>query len=265
MEDVQIDGDAAFADADSAQTEIPEGGEVQAEGTETPEVQQDQEVAEVPEFLKGTPFRTPDALVKSYKDIQRLVAAKDREIQQGKQYLIGLAKQMMATRRQQDDQGTSKKEADPNAFWPDFWSNPIAAIQKLATEIAENAVKSHLPNVEQNVEQLRNRAEVGDFLSRHPEFTPELETEMAQYMANNPWLQQVPDRLEIAYRLTMQARGQSAQARQQRQDAVKPVKQAAGMGGKRSTLPPKQEGDEFDEILASHRAERELYKLGRQS
>lgn len=263
----EVNEDAVFTDEGAAEVETPEtpeetaGEQVSGEG-ETPE-QKSEDVEEVPEYLRGTPFRTPDALVKSYKDIQRLVAAKDREIQQGKQYLVGLAKQMMQTRQQQDQTGTSKKDVDPQQFWPDFWANPIAAIQKLATEIAESAVRQHIEPVVGNVQSLRNRSEVSDFISRHPEFTPELEEAMTETMQANPWLKDVPERLEVAYKLTLQGRQATAQRKEASVKAVKDAKQAAGMGGKRSALAVSQQGDEFDAVMDAAKAERELYKLGR--
>lgn len=253
----EVNEDAVFTD--EGVPEEPQTAEAEAPAPE-PEGETSEEEAP-PEFLKGTPFKTPDALVKSYKDIQRLVAAKDREIQQGKQYLIELAKKMMATRQAQP--GTSKKDADPAEFWPNFWTNPIQAIQQLAQQIADSAVQQRLGPVATNVQHLQNRAEVATFMSAHPELTPELEDAMTQVMQENPWLENVPNRLEIAYRLTLQQQGAVAQKKAASVAAVKDAKQAAGMGGKRSALSVSNQGDEFDGVMDLHKTEKDLYRLGR--
>ena len=261
--------DADFGDAPSGETQggqpdaattqtPPEGGE--AQGQPAPEGAEGQTPPADP--LAGTPFRDVGAVVDAYKNIQRLVAAKDQRIQQIEQLLYQTLQGQQgggAQRQPEPEQGV-----DPNAWIAQFTQDPVAAIQQLVqqnlNQILQKQLQPELSGIRQDVSQYKIDREVGDFVSRNPEITEKDEYEILEVLKANPALAQLPDKLDIAW-----DRIQAKRARDQRQktrqvDAVKDAKAVAGIGGKPSVQQGiAQSGDEFDALLDDEKSRKVLF------
>lgn len=207
--------------------------------------------------LKGTPFKDVAGIVKGYKDIQRLISAKDEKLKQ-----LELVVNSLLGGRQPE--GTPPaKQFDAAAWFQKFAIDPQAALMEILGSnmgnlLKEQGILPRLEGVEANTRQSAIVTEVQEFVSRNPEITEKDEDEILEYLKENPKLMEFPDKLDIAWdRITAQrAREQRQQTRQV--DAVKDAKAAAGIGGKPATANT-QGGDEFDDVLESDKALRSLY------
>lgn len=262
--------DADFGDAPSGETpggpapdtttQTTPQGEGEAQG-QPPAEAGEAEGQTPPDPLAGTPFRDVGAVVDAYKNIQRLVAAKDQRIQQIEQLLYQMlqGQQGGGAKQPEPEQGV-----DPNAWVAQFAQDPVAAIQQLVqqnlNQILQKQLQPELSGIRQDVTQYKIDREVGDFVSRNPDVTEKDEYEILEVLKANPALAQLPDKLDIAW-----DRIQAKRAREQRQktrqvDAVKDAKAAASIGGKPSVQQGvAQSGDEFDALLADDQSRRKLF------
>ncbi len=114
-----------------AETQAPETQTGEGEQPAPPEPGAEPQAAGA-DPLKGTPFRDVGGLVKSYKEIQRLVSSKDNQIQQLTEYLRR-AVGYIQNQGQAGPQGNQPQSGIPQGedFWKAFAENPQAVLSQL--------------------------------------------------------------------------------------------------------------------------------------
>lgn len=221
----------------------------------------------VPAELAGTPFKTVDALVNSYKNIQRLVADKDNRLKEMEKRLDSTAASI---------QQFFGKKGEPESQIPkgqDFWNalakDPEALINMLIQHQQEKFYKEkvdpRLGQVEGTMSGYQRQRMVETFIAAHPEFTVEDEAQVVDVLDANPWMKERPDGIELAYNSILANRYRDGAKKTAGRQAVAGAKAVAGVAGKKTALPVGQqsEKDPFDEVLEEDKAARELFKLGR--
>ena len=230
--------------------------------------------------IEGTPFKDQASLAKGYKDIQRLVAGKDRQLERGQAEIAQLKQQLeVAIKTIQQVYGDKTKANVPaipqgDEFWRAFSKDPIALISQIIKEQAGSLVQDPLNKTGQRLDTLESKltkAErrdlVNTFIADHPELTQEEEDEMVEILNAKPWLKEQEGGLDMAYDAVLASKYRSGTARKEASDAVAGAKNVAGLGGKKTTLPSpaKPKGDIFDDVLELDKKERDLYQMGRKT
>lgn len=223
-----------------------------AEPTQTPQDQQPPAVEGKPTGLEGTPFKDVAGLVKSYKEIQRVVASRDKQLKELTAYVQDLMQK-----------GQPPKQEDPNEFWTKFANDPIGFLKSLFEAQIQERISGAVNPLQNDIQAYKAEAEIAGFLKSHPEFTEADEAEVVNILQEKPHLMQMPDRFERAYDALIARRFRESQQKQGNANAVRDAKAAAGIGSKKSALAVKKGGDEFDDVLTSDRDMRELYRMGR--
>lgn len=244
---------------DQTPVETPEG-ETPSEEVQDPAAEQTEQEPEepaVPEFLKGTSFKKPEALVKSYKDIQRLVSSKDNQLREVNRQLLLAKRYLQQLVQQRPQQGETKED-----FWARFWEKPEDPIGRIVDERVERAIGP-----------LRQHADQGRIYSAIQEFKEGLaedgiqvtkadEGDMAEIITANQWMQGLPPstRLEIAWEKLQLKRQRESAATQQ----VDAAKASGALGSKTGAASHKKQPkkDEFDLVMGAADAERKLFGRG---
>lgn len=251
--------------------ESGESGEILggAEGTGDGNGQPDEGNDPIQGALAGTPFKDVAGLSKSYKEIQRLVSSKDREIAElnRKLEMTASAIQQLYQKRE-DPQAAKGGLPEGDAFWKALADNPADLIRQIARmeheALYKERIDPRLGKVEGSLGSYEKSNLVQSFLQKHPEFTVEDEALMVDILDANPQLKDMQNGLDIAYNQVLADRYRSSQQRNAAGAAVAGAKGIAGLGGKKTSLPAQaQRKDPFDDVLALDRDERETFKLGR--
>jgi hypothetical protein len=220
------------------------------------------------QLIEGTPYKDQAALVTGYKEIQRLVSNKDRQIKQLTRQLDAAAQSIMKLHKPNSQQAATSQVPQGDEFWKAFSQDPIGMIEKIFMPQLEKfyseKVDPRLAETGTSVSQLQRTNLVNGFLAGHPELTSEDEDAMVEILDKNPQLKEIPDGLEIAYDRVVAARSRATSRQSAAAGAVGKAKQVAGLAGKKTSLPAqKQQGDEFDDVLSLDKNEQALYSLGR--
>jgi hypothetical protein len=261
-------GDAAKAGDDSADAGKSTDDAAQGDG----DGEQDGAAAAEPTQIEGTPFKDQSALVKGYKEIQKLVANKDREIE-------NLQRQVQAAVDAVQAAFGKKPETDPQVpqlpegqeLWNAFAKDPGGTIQKFVdAKLREvmQGIDPRLKGVEDRVGGYEQRVAVQQFMISHPEIDTEMEKEIADVLKANPDLIERKDLgLEIALNHVLAGRYRAGKRQASTDNAVAGAKSVAGVGGKKASVPAqkKEDQDIFDDVLRVDKEERELFNLGRKS
>lgn len=251
MEDALKDGEVDPLADPTSEAEPQEVEE--AEGATPDEEGQPQEPA-AEEGIPGTPFKDVNGLVKSYKEIQRLAEQRRTELEQAKQYVYQMAQ--MLQQRQPAAQEPQKQEED---FWQRFASSPEQVLQQLL----ERQLSERVGPIQSEFAKYRTDKEVDTWFANHKDLTEEQEVQIVDIMRSNPWLRNIPNRLDVAYDMMMARTYRDTQQKSRATAAVAGAKQTAGLGGKKSALAQPAERDAFDDVLDMDKAQRELYRMGR--
>jgi len=258
-----IGAEAPEQDVQATESAAPGGEQTQVEGEAPPQA----EAAQGTDPLKGTPFKDVGGLVKSYKEIQRLVSSKDQQISQLTEHLKQAITYIQSQRGGQQPQTPQGPSPQGEQFWDAFAKDPVGVLNHLVEERAGQLLQSRLDQrlgpIQQTVGRYEIESEVGTFMRRHPEFSDKDEDEMMEVLQANPHLKEVPNRLEIAYDQMLAKRWRSDRARSSQQAAVSGAKGVAALGGKKSVVPAQGPKDPFDDVLDLDKSQRELYNLGR--
>lgn len=261
--------DVDASDVDTEQDLTPQGDEpVGDQLDQSPEGDQDQPAAEAAtrpgKPIQGTPFKDQAALVDGYKNLQRLVAAKDRDI-------VNLNKQVetiVAALTGKGKQPAKVVVPQGQEFWNAFAKDPNAVLQQLVQaqldQILETRVDGRIGKIETSISAGEKREKVNDFMRTHTDLTQEDEDAMVEILDANPHLKDLPDGLELALDRVVASRYRASTKKSQTAAAVAGAKGVAGLGGKKTSLPSTSSSkDPFDEVLDLDKADRELYKLGK--
>ena len=256
--------------ADEPVADEPTLAEPDAPGDDQP-VGQDQDEAPAGDDnpLAGTPFKDVAAVVKGYKEIQKLVGNKDREISGIKQQLDSVLNTMLQLNGGQDPRtAPNTKIPQGEEFWQAMYKDPQALLTQIVKYVQEKYNKEHLDprltKVEGSMSQYQRGVRVQTFLQKHPDLKVSDEDDIVEVMDNNPWLKDREDGLDIAYRMVLGDRYRVDAQKKATAAAVDPAKKVAGLGGKKTTLPvSNRQKDPFDEVLDLDVQERETFKLGR--
>lgn len=219
------------------------------------------------EVIAGTPFKNQTALVDGYKNIQRLVAQKDREMAiLQKQLQAALAAIQSRTQPKVDDNAPKLPVGED--FWKAFAQDPVALMQQIAKMQSEdffkNQIDPRLGKVEGSMTGIQKANMVQNFLSAHPEFTVEDEAQVVDILEANPHLKEMENGIEIAYNQVLADRYRADFGKKAATNAVAGAKQVAGLGGKKTSLPVQaQNKDPFDSVMDLDASEREVFKMGR--
>lgn len=258
-----IGAEAPEQTGETQEASQPETPATQAEGEVQPQVGEQQGT----DPLKGTPFKDVGGLVKSYKEIQRLVSSKDQQISQLTEHLKQAITYIQSQRGGAQTQPQAGAVPQGDQFWDAFAKDPVGVLNNLVEERAGQLVQARLNQqlgpIQQTVGKYEIESEVGSFMRRHPEFSDKDEDEMMDILQANPQLKNVPNRLEVAYDQMLAKRWRSERARTSQQAAVSGAKGVAALGGKKSVVPAQGPKDPFDDVLELDKSQRELYNLGR--
>lgn len=253
--------DAAFADAGAGEGEVEQSTDATQTSEPTEQVAQPGESEDPQAVLKGTSFKDVASLAQGYKNIQRLVASKDREIREISQKFNELLYYIQQSQQQRGQQ----PQEQPEDFWNRFTSKPKETMAELIEARVQEALQKVVNPLQSDLGSLRNQSEVQTFLRAHPEFTEADEDAMVEILRQKPWLRNSPTRLEDAYEILHGRRARETRTRDANTNAVKDAKISAGLGGKKSAVPNLGNRDEFDAVLEDDKAFRDLFKLGRSS
>jgi hypothetical protein len=216
-------------------------------------------------FIPGTSFKDVNGLVKSYKEIQRVADTRHKDLQQAQDYMQKMA-QALLQRNNSQEQAKGAPGVSPDKFWEAFAGNPTGVLQSLVQHMLQQQMgqfEEKLQPIQNDITTWRNNSEIDGWIRNHPEFSEQDERDMVELLQSNPHIMSSKTRLDDAYDKVLAQRYRAGRKQSSSESAVADVKQVAGLGGKRSAIPPQSKGDPFDEVLDLDRTQREIFKLGK--
>ena len=261
IQDTPPEGGDPLEEEPVAEEETPVEGELtEAEGN--------LDESGVDDFLTGTPFKNGAAMRDGYKEIQRLVASKDRkmaELQRQLETAIAAVQQLSGKGKEEDPFSAVPKGDD---FWKALAQDPVSLIRQLAQLEAAQYVKKNLDpkltNFEGSLTGIQKTNLVNEFVRDHPDLTHEEEDAMVEILDANPQLKNAPDGLQIAYDRVLAQTLLRERQQASTTNAVAGAKGVAALGGKKTSLPvQKKTSDPFDEVLQADKNEREVFRMGK--
>jgi hypothetical protein len=193
-------------------------------------------------FLKGTTFKKPEDLLKAYNELRGEFTRRNQETSE----LKGLLKQVLPflTRTQQQE-----VKENPEDFMKAFVTDPKGTLLSLITETSQSVIEP----IKGEVGGVKASLELEKFLSKHPELQESDVEAFMKVMDSYPEVKGRKDRLEVWLKLLKHENpeiGQRTTAQKaSMEQGVSDAKKAAVLGGKKSSIPRKEGGDEFDEVL----------------
>lgn len=244
----QPESETIFDDLDNQDTGTGED-EVVKEKPEGQEEEQelDQELPEAKEIdLGGLPFKTVEALVKGYKDLQGHATKRNQEFATLQQTLRDLAP--LLTKKQEQE-----IKEDPEAFVKAFVENPRGVLDGLVQNALQTALKKNVEPIQTQVGGLGARIELKEFMNDHPEFTDNDVDLLIGMMDKYPEIRSRPDRLEAWYKLLQMEHPEYGErlkkTKSNLERSAADAKRAASLGGRQTSNPKQPDADEFDELI----------------
>lgn len=219
--------------------------------------------------LEGTPFKDVAAVVQGYKDIQRLVANKDRENANLKRQVQMAIEAVQRFTKEKVAGGQQPTGLDKETFWKRFSEDPMALFGELFGQhfdrFSQEKLEPRFGKLETASNSYGTRDMVRDFMMAHSDITPEDEDKIAEILDNNPFLKGSREGLELAYDSMAATKFRAESSKQATSTAVAGAKSVAGLGGKKTAVPASSAGqrDPFDDVLDLDKQERELYQMGK--
>lgn len=143
-----------------------------------------------------------------------------------KEYMDNMMGQIMEKLPQQEPQEQQPIEEQPKELTPEeiekinedfmnkFYENPTQTLQELAQNIAAEQVKPIQQHYENQQKAIAMESQIKQFASQVPDFQ-EYAGDMAQIIDNNPYLNDAPNALEVAYKMAKGERAAQPQSFEQ--------------------------------------------------
>lgn len=204
-------------------------------------------------------------MVKGYKNLQARAVKSEQALRAASDRIAKMETFFQQVLARQTNQPQKQDEED--ALPPEFWNAPEkhlpAFVRTVAKQVAEQLYSERVGPIAGDVGRMRTNAEIDAFINSNKDITPEDEAAMVQVLKSDESIRNSPNRLEIAYAVVQRRKALAGKPRAAAAAAVADAKSAASMGGKRSSLAPRSEGDEFDAVLRNAEASKNLHRLGR--
>lgn len=257
--DSNADIDAAFGDPKPAEVQPaseqrqqpPNAGEPKPDA----QAQQPDPTNDVPEDLRDTPFKSHAELKKAYKEQQRLVSRKDKEVQDLKQAAQQFVRNQVAAEQGKPAKQVTQKEAD--AFLVKFIQDPNTTLQEKIDAIVESRVREALSPYEEKQRVEKVDKMITDFSAEHKGLINDAdELAILRILDENPLLKKAPNPLKAAFNFLIAedpegwAKRISDRKAAAERDASEVKAAASGMGARRTSGTTQAKAkDEFDEVL----------------
>lgn len=236
------DPETIFDDPQDNSVVEPEEGLEEVEEQSEEEVIEEEEESGEQSFLKGTTFKKGEDLLKAYNELRSEFTRRNQENSEMRDLLKQVLPFLTKSQKQEINQ-------NPEDFMRTFVSDPRGTLLNLITEASQNSIKG----IQSELGQVRANMEINEFRAAHPEFQESDIEGFMKIMDAYPEVRSRKDRMEVWFKLykteNPEIGNRTTEQKKSLEQGVSDAKRAATLGGKKSSIPYKEGGDEFDEVL----------------